>query len=42
VVGADGGLRGYSAHGGLRLKQSLLDLESRSVFRGMSVGVLQE
>jgi methylated-DNA-[protein]-cysteine S-methyltransferase len=30
VVGADGGLRGYSANGGLRLKQSLLDLEALS------------
>lgn len=42
VVGADGGLRGYSANGGLRLKQSLLDLESRSVFCGTSARILQE
>jgi methylated-DNA-[protein]-cysteine S-methyltransferase len=42
VVGADGGLRGYSAHGGLRLKQSLLDLESLSVFQGTSARMLQE
>lgn len=42
VVGADGGLRGYSANGGLRLKQNLLDLESRSVFQGTIVCGLQE
>jgi O-6-methylguanine DNA methyltransferase len=42
VVGADGGLRGYSAQGGLRRKQRLLDLESRSVFRGVTVGGVQE
>jgi methylated-DNA-[protein]-cysteine S-methyltransferase len=42
VVGADGGLRGYSANGGLRLKQRLLDLESLSVFHGTNVGALQE
>ncbi len=42
VVGADGGLRGYSANGGLRLKQSLLDLELLSVFQGTNVGILQE
>jgi methylated-DNA-[protein]-cysteine S-methyltransferase len=42
VVGADGGLRGYSANGGLRLKRSLLDLESLSVFHGTNVCILQE
>ena len=42
VVGADGGLRGYSAEGGLRLKQLLLDREALGVFRGTSVCVLQE
>lgn len=42
VVGADGGLRGYSAQGGLRRKQSLLDLESRSTLRGATVGGFQE
>jgi methylated-DNA-[protein]-cysteine S-methyltransferase len=35
VVGADGGLRGYSAQGGLRRKRTLLDLESRNVFCGV-------
>jgi methylated-DNA-[protein]-cysteine S-methyltransferase len=42
VVGADGALRGYSANGGLRLKQSLLDLESQSVLHGTNVGSPQE
>ena len=42
VVCADGGLRGYSANGGLRLKQLLLDREALGVFRGTSGCVLQE
>ncbi len=42
VVGADGGLRGYSANGGLRLKQNLLDLEAMSVLHGTSACGVQE
>ena len=42
VVGADGGLRGYSANGGLRLKRNLLDLEALRVFGRTNVGVVQE
>jgi methylated-DNA-[protein]-cysteine S-methyltransferase len=42
VVGSDGDLRGYSANGGLRLKQTLLDLESLSVFQETTVCGLQE
>jgi methylated-DNA-[protein]-cysteine S-methyltransferase len=42
VVGADGSLRGYSASGGLRLKQRLLDLESRHILCGTKVGTAQE
>jgi methylated-DNA-[protein]-cysteine S-methyltransferase len=42
VVSADGGLKGYSAPGGLRRKQSLLDLESRCVLRRATVGGSQE
>jgi len=33
VLSADGGLRGFSAHGGLALKRRLLELESAAALR---------